>query len=284
MVFMEGTMKTLFMLILILGFTSLALAENVTIDGVTYTNVQWGAVQGTSISMTYDSGVASIPVAKLPRHVQRQLGLDPAKLAVQQAEQQQREADQIKKWEALGYVWRHGRWVTAEESAKYLDAKATANALRPVLETSLTNNSLLADIDALDPGVETTSIGEKRARLLALQKYGQEAYQPAIQELLAACNVAMDLQQALQRETAAMRSAPDRYRDAVTALNGYPARNIVEAAAIDDLREQAIATENFNQMVASLRRDARQHCEAAADLKAHADAAVALQVGSNALP
>lgn len=248
-------------------------AEDFTVDGVTYQDVTWGSVHGTSISVTHRSGVASIPVAKLPADIQQRLGLDPAKLAQQQAAERQRAAEQEKKWLDLGYVKRHGQWVSPAEMGKYLDAKATAQQLQPLVESAGTTNSLKADIDELGRDTGTGAIEAKRATLLSLQKYGHESYQPAIGELLAACDGAFKLREALVQDTADKRNAAERFQAANAALRGYPARNAQEAANIQALRQKAIDAEAFYQRLDKLREEALRHCQTGLDLKARADAA-----------
>jgi len=58
-----------------------ALPSTITIDGVTYDEVRWGAVTPSAVSLFHKTGVASIPLEKLPPELQQQLGYDAKKAA-----------------------------------------------------------------------------------------------------------------------------------------------------------------------------------------------------------
>jgi hypothetical protein len=50
-----------------------------TVDGVAYSNVTFGAVTPNAVSILHSTGVSSIPLAKLPPNLQKQFGYNPAK-------------------------------------------------------------------------------------------------------------------------------------------------------------------------------------------------------------
>jgi hypothetical protein len=52
-----------------------------TVDGVTYSNVTWHTVTPATVSIFHQTGVATIPLEKLPPQLQRQFGYDPQKAA-----------------------------------------------------------------------------------------------------------------------------------------------------------------------------------------------------------
>ena len=68
---------------------SLTLADEtnltLTADGVIYSNVTFGTVTPSSVTIRHSTGVAKVPLAKLPVEVQKQLGYDPLKAAEYQA-------------------------------------------------------------------------------------------------------------------------------------------------------------------------------------------------------
>ena len=72
-----------------------ALAEDtntaITINGVTYENFHWGTVTPTTVSIFHKTGVATIPLEKLPRELQKQFGYDPEKAAERRAPEQKAE-------------------------------------------------------------------------------------------------------------------------------------------------------------------------------------------------
>lgn len=72
-------------LLLIIANVALAqtnqLPDKITIDGVTYENVRWGKPSLQSVEVIHKSGVASIPLSKLPEELQVKFGYDPQKVS-----------------------------------------------------------------------------------------------------------------------------------------------------------------------------------------------------------
>jgi hypothetical protein len=67
-----------------------------TVDGITYTNAHFGATTPSSVTLFHSTGVATIPLEKLPPDLQKQLGYDPQRVAQQEAaaaEAQKKAAD-----------------------------------------------------------------------------------------------------------------------------------------------------------------------------------------------
>ncbi len=58
-----------------------ALPGTITVDGITYSNVTWRSVTPATVSIFHRTGVASIPLEKLPPELQKKFGYDPAKAA-----------------------------------------------------------------------------------------------------------------------------------------------------------------------------------------------------------
>lgn len=50
------------------------------IDGITYSNVTFGTVTPSSVTMRHSAGVATIPLSKVPAEVQEHFGYDPQKI------------------------------------------------------------------------------------------------------------------------------------------------------------------------------------------------------------
>ena len=71
-------------LLLLAGLTRLLSADEtnsiVTVDGVTYSNVTWGAVTPATVKISHSAGIAVLPLAKLPADLQQQFGYDPEKM------------------------------------------------------------------------------------------------------------------------------------------------------------------------------------------------------------
>jgi hypothetical protein len=57
------------------------LPNTITVDGVTYSNVTWRTVTPITVSIFHETGVASIPLEKLPTDLQQRFGYDPQKAA-----------------------------------------------------------------------------------------------------------------------------------------------------------------------------------------------------------
>ncbi|HUJ09201.1 MAG TPA: hypothetical protein VL171_04180 [Verrucomicrobiae bacterium] len=100
--------------------TNAAASVSFTIDGFTYENVRWGRITPSTATIFHRTGVATIPLEKLPPEWRKKLGYDPVKaqryrqaeaqaraewLAARQQrdellQQQQAEKDRLKKLEA----------------------------------------------------------------------------------------------------------------------------------------------------------------------------------------
>ena len=64
-----------------------------TVDGITYSNVTFGTVSPSSVSIYHSTGIAKVPLTKLPSELQQQFGYDPQKAtAWQKSERQAAEA------------------------------------------------------------------------------------------------------------------------------------------------------------------------------------------------
>jgi hypothetical protein len=64
----------------------------ITIDGVTYEDVRWGTVTPATVSIFHSTGIASIPLEKLPPELQQRFGYDPKKATEYRAAEQTAEA------------------------------------------------------------------------------------------------------------------------------------------------------------------------------------------------
>jgi hypothetical protein len=55
------------------------LPTTITVDGVTYSNVTWRTATPATVTIFHQTGVASIPLGKLPPELQQRFGYDPQK-------------------------------------------------------------------------------------------------------------------------------------------------------------------------------------------------------------
>jgi len=97
--------------------TSNAPPATITIDGTTYSNVTWRTVTPSTVTIFHQTGVATIPLAKLSPDLQKQFGYDPQKASDWQAAQQKAAADVAKKkaekiaeQQALEKKWAAAQW------------------------------------------------------------------------------------------------------------------------------------------------------------------------------
>lgn len=67
------------------------LPATITIGGVTYSNVTWRTVTPATVSIMHKTGVASIPLEKLPPELQKRFGYDPQKAVAYLSAEQERE-------------------------------------------------------------------------------------------------------------------------------------------------------------------------------------------------
>ncbi len=63
------------------------LPTTIMVDGITYSNVTWRTVTSASVTIFHETGVASIPLEKLPPELQRRFGYDPQKAAAYRAQE-----------------------------------------------------------------------------------------------------------------------------------------------------------------------------------------------------
>jgi hypothetical protein len=68
------------------------LPTTITVDGITYSNVIWRTVTPATVSIFHQTGVASIPLEKLPPELQKRFGYDPQKAREYYQETKEREA------------------------------------------------------------------------------------------------------------------------------------------------------------------------------------------------
>ena len=63
----------------------MAQTNSLTIDGFTYENPRFERVTTNTVTIFHSTGVATIPLDKLPVDLQKQFGYDPARLAAEEA-------------------------------------------------------------------------------------------------------------------------------------------------------------------------------------------------------
>jgi hypothetical protein len=121
------------------------LPATITVDSITYSNVTWRTVTPATVSIFHQTGVASIPLEKLPPELQQRFGYDPQRAAAYRAQEsaaaQQRMVDaqagerlrQQREAEALEAA-RKQQQAQEERAREQLAANRKANANVEVLQ------------------------------------------------------------------------------------------------------------------------------------------------------
>ena len=95
--------------------TSNALPDTITIGGVTYSNVTWRSVTPATVTIFHSTGIAAIPLWKLPPELQKRFGYDPQKATAYLSAEQERDKaqQQLLKYRADTRLLLDGRLVEA---------------------------------------------------------------------------------------------------------------------------------------------------------------------------
>ena len=117
------------------------LPTKITVDGVTYEEVRWGAVTPARVSIFHKTGAATIPLEKLPLELRKRFGYDAKRatdyLAVEAREEQQRRVQEKEVLELKARQEEEKRKQAAEATAK-LAAEAAAEAKRIQTQAEVT--------------------------------------------------------------------------------------------------------------------------------------------------
>jgi multidrug efflux pump subunit AcrA (membrane-fusion protein) len=120
------------------------LPGTITVDGITYSNVTWRTVTPATVTIFHQTGIAAIPLEKLPPELQQRFGYVPRKAAEYQAQEsavaQQRMASAQAK-ERL----RQKREAEAQEAAR----KEQETSEKQAKEQLEANQKLAARIEAI---------------------------------------------------------------------------------------------------------------------------------------
>jgi hypothetical protein len=269
--------------ILVLCLCSVALADDLTIDGVTYQDVRYGSVRGNSVTIFHRTGVATVPIASLAPDLQKKLGYDPEKAQADAEQAAKLKTAEDAKWRAAGYTTVNGRWVSPQDAAKYLDKDATSRALRNAMSAELVHNSqvtgaqfsqqnitllaLISDSDYHRLDVLT----ENRHALTELKKYGFASYQPSIAEFLQVCDDGIDIYREYQRADPDWFKA-ERQADSLSQTAGRRPTSSAEMGIAASRNEQKARAEAFRNHIEQLRKDAKYHYQQGLDFKFEQDA------------
>ena len=102
---------------------------SLTIDGVTYKNVELGTVSGSRVSIFYDGGGSRVAISNLPAYLQKRLNYDPELARRQDAAEAQRRAA--------------GQQRLAQDARAIATAKATLGPVQKIHVVKVLNESRL---------------------------------------------------------------------------------------------------------------------------------------------
>ena len=160
----------------------------VTIDKVAYSNVTWGTVTPVSATMFHSTGIAVVPLDKLPPELQQRFDYDPRKAAEFRAAE--------KKADETGDL----RWDRDKTSKQIAYAMGNFGSILQDFDWDLRHNS----VDRMR--------GRYRA-LLDLKKLGHKDYQPSIALCIEACKRAIERHYLLQKEKPEYRTAKRNFEN-----------------------------------------------------------------------
>jgi hypothetical protein len=124
------------------------LPDKITIDSVTYENVRWQKPTPSSVEIFHKSGIASIPLSKLPPELQERFGYDPQKATAystaeaaarskqaelnRQAAAKQKERAQVEQQEAAQREW--ADTVARKEQPRFRNVNGTVYDFAAAIE------------------------------------------------------------------------------------------------------------------------------------------------------
>jgi len=210
------------------GETNLVL----TIDGVTYSNVTWGAATPATVKMYHAAGVATVDLEKLPADLQARFDYDAAKAA----------------------AYRAANVPPPAPPVKMLDRTETGNALARVVHE---NYGLGFGFEVVADQVEV--IRGRYKQLLELQKTGHPDYRAAVEQFIEACKRAID------RHYEAKKGPPPKVPD---RMGGNDLANNIARQNLAAAKEAADA---YNNRLARLKDEANGNWAEGQRLKRLAD-------------
>jgi hypothetical protein len=269
--------------LLLVCLCSVALADNLTIDGITYQDVRFGAIRGTTVTIFHKTGVATVPIASLPQETQTKLGYDPVKAQAAVEQAAKLKSEQEMKLREAGYVVINGRWVSPQEASKYLDKETTSRMLRDAIgaqiishnqmtgaQISQHNITLLSLISEGTDYHELDIMTENRRALSDLKKYGHTSYQPSIAEFLQVCDDGMEIYRDYETADPEWFKGASQFNGAGATMGSRPTSS-AEMGMMASLGEKKARADAFYKTIEQLRKDARYHYQRGLDFKFEQD-------------
>jgi hypothetical protein len=174
---METAMKAVHIAVLLLVFAVVAsfaedtntLPTTITVDGTTYSNVTWRTVTPATVTIFHETGVASLPLDKLPPELQQRFGYDPQKAAAYRAHESMAEQQHLIAVQAQEQLRRQREAEAAQKDQQARQQEAQMEQARQQLAVAQEANAKAKVIEVLhvNGGISLLPTGEYAA-LLAL--------------------------------------------------------------------------------------------------------------------
>jgi hypothetical protein len=143
------------------------LPTTITVDGVTYSNVTWRTVTPATVSIFHQTGVASIPLEKLPPELQQRFGYDPRRAAAYQAQESAAVQQRMIEAQAKERLRQQREASALEDARKQQEAQAQAEQAHQQLIAAQNANANVDVIQVLhvDGGINPLPMGGYVAQL-----------------------------------------------------------------------------------------------------------------------
>ena len=122
--------------------------STLTVDGVTYTNAVFGTVTPYAVSVKHSTGVASVPLERLPADLRERFGYDPQKAQDYLRESTARQAALLAS-DRQESVARSGREHEAAVRAEVASTEATEKARLVALTTEISGDVVVSTDDGM---------------------------------------------------------------------------------------------------------------------------------------
>jgi hypothetical protein len=143
------------------------LPTTITIDGITYSNVSWRTVTPAEVSIFHQTGVATIPLSKLPPDLQQRFGYDPQRAVAYEAQETAVVQQRLLDAQARERVRQQREAQAAEAARKDQEVQAQADQARQQFAAAqLANaNTELIQMLHVDGGINPLPTGGYVAQL-----------------------------------------------------------------------------------------------------------------------
>ena len=187
-----------------------------TIDGVTYSNVTWGAATPATVKLVHAAGIAAVPLEKLPDEWQKHFNYGSAKAA----------------------AYRAANTPQPDPSMKMLDRVETGKALKKAIDVHYVNFGCTKFEDQNDSWSwgeahrdNVDAVRWRYKQLLELQKTGHSDYRAAVDQFVEACKRAIERHYELKKGPLPRASDHDTTKAAADVYNNSLKQLLDEANA-----------------------------------------------------